>query len=204
MNRTPGVLEDLGGLLRYPDETYLERLANCRRRVVEEDLPQVAAASLERLEGALAGKATWELEELYTLAFDLNPVCALEIGWHLYGEQYERGNFLVRTRDLLAELEISEIIELPDHLSLMLTALGRLEGEQQQAFAARFLVPALRRMADGNHGSDNPMLGLIVAARDLAERAAGGRPIEEAPPLRQDLVQIGSSRDARTPVRATP
>jgi nitrate reductase delta subunit len=204
MSLNPGILEELGGLFRYPDDAYAQRLAHCHARVVAAGLSKQADAEFEQLEQALAGKETWEIEELYTLAYDLNPVCALEIGWHLYGEQYERGNFLVRTRDLLAHLEIFEVIELPDHLSLMLAALGRLEGEQQQAFAARFVVPALRRMADGSRSSDNPMLKLIVVARELAERAAGGRPIEEAPPLRQDLVQIGSSRNARTPVRATP
>jgi nitrate reductase assembly molybdenum cofactor insertion protein NarJ len=204
MSLNAGVLEELGDLFRYPDGTYLERLVNCHARVVTEGFSRNAAAEFERLEAALAGKETWEIEELYTQAFDLNPVCALEIGWHLYGEQYERGNFLVRTRDLLAHLEILEVVELPDHLSLMLAALGRLEGEEQQAFAARFVVPALGRMAAGSRTNDNPMLRLIIVARELAERAAGGRPIEEAPPLRQDLVQIGSSRDSRTPVRATP
>ena len=107
-----------------------------------------AAKGLERLAAALSAKRVWEIEELYTRAFDLNPICALEVGWHLYGEQYERGRFLVRSRDLLASLDIDEAGELPDHLSSMLIALGRLEPEPAAAFAARFLVPALRRMAD--------------------------------------------------------
>jgi nitrate reductase assembly molybdenum cofactor insertion protein NarJ len=166
--------------------------------VVEGGFSKRAAAELETIEKALEGKATWQIEELYTQAFDLNPVCALEIGWHLYGEQYERGRFLVRTRDLLSELEIEEIVELPDHLSTMLTALGRLEGADAKAFAANFLVPALRRMGKACDDSTNPILQLIVVARELAEREVGEVPIKEAPSIRQDLIQIGSSRKSKS------
>ena len=39
-----------------------------------------------------------DLQELYTRTFDLNPVCALEVGYHLFGENYKRGEFLANLR----------------------------------------------------------------------------------------------------------
>ena len=198
------VFEELGGLFRYPDEDYVNRLGLCRQRVVAAGRSETAADELERIESLLSGKETWEIEEFYTRAFDLNPVCALEIGWHLYGEQYERGRFLVRSRDLLASLDIDEAGELPDHLSSMLVALGRLGGDEAEAFAARFLVPALRRMGGACKGAENPLLALITIARDLAEGAVGDHSVEEAPAIRPDLVQIGSRRNSTPAWRSTP
>jgi len=41
------------------------------------------------------------------LTFDINPACALEVGWHLFGEDYMRGQFLVRMREELSKYEIA-------------------------------------------------------------------------------------------------
>ncbi len=60
--------------------------------------PAVSSPSLHACRGPAREPSC---EELYTRTFDLNPVCALEIGWHLFGEDYERGAFLVRMRDQL-------------------------------------------------------------------------------------------------------
>ena len=38
-----------------------------------------------------------QIQELYTRTFDINPVCTLEIGWHIFGEDYARGALLVKT-----------------------------------------------------------------------------------------------------------
>ncbi len=192
MSTDTAALELFGELFRYPDETWLARLQACRRALPGRPELAAPATELERIESELVDKATWELEELYTQAFDLNPQCALDIGWHLYGEQYERGRFLVRSRDLLAELEIDEAGELPDHLSSMLTAQARLEGEEATRFATGFLGPALTRMEAACGERANPMLDLIRVARLLVEWAADGAEIQAPPPLRPDLVQIGA------------
>ena len=65
-----------------------------------------------------------QLEELYTRTFDLNPVCTPEVGWHIYGEQYRRGRFLVQARELLKIVGVDERGELPDHLMSLLPAGG--------------------------------------------------------------------------------
>ena len=67
------------------------------------------------------------LEELYTRTFDINPVCSLETGWHLFGEDYNRGAFLVRMRGLLRQHGIEEGAELTDHLESALRVLSVME-----------------------------------------------------------------------------
>lgn len=192
MNAHPSTWDALGGLFRYPNSTYGKRLHQCRQ-ALEACSPE-AAASLLQVEQALAGSSWTDWEELYTRTFDLNPSCALEIGWHLYGEQYERGRFLVRCRDLLHELEIDEAGELPDHLSSLLSALGRLPEELAAPFAARFLLPALLVMREVLRDKKSDFAGLLNAAVVLAEEKKGDLPV--AQPQQRidfDLVQIGTA-----------
>jgi nitrate reductase assembly molybdenum cofactor insertion protein NarJ len=74
---------------------------------------------------------------------------ALEIGWHLYGEQYKRGEFLVRMRSLLRRHGIAESLELPDHLSHCLLLLPRLEEREAFQFVRGCLRPGLERIRQG-------------------------------------------------------
>ena len=202
MNTSPRLWERLGSLFNYPrDAGYGDRLRECRLEL--EALLPAAAAELEAVENALAPKEPWEIEELYTRAFDMNPVCALEIGWHLYGEQYERGRFLVRARELLAHLSIAEDGELPDHLSLMLIAMGRLDVKDKAPFAARFLVPALREMRSAIAGGSSPFAGLISAATMLAVVEAKDVPIARIQ-RRPDLVQLGGRPKRAANARPMP
>lgn len=190
MNIHPAVWEQLGSLFRYPDEGYGRRLQQCRKALETCD-PRAAAGLLEA-EEALAGKGTAALEELYTRTFDLNPTCALEAGWHLYGEAYERGRFMVRCRDLLAELGVEERGELPDHLSSLLPALGRLSEELAAPFSARFLLPALLEMRGALREKGSDFAGLLEAAVALAEEKKGELPVARPQQrIDRDLVQIG-------------
>ena len=86
------------------------------------------------------------MQELYVQTFEFNPACTLEIGWHLFGENYERGEFLVRMREELRRHGIPETSELPDHLTHLLALIDRLDPELAAEFAARFLLPALAKI----------------------------------------------------------
>jgi nitrate reductase assembly molybdenum cofactor insertion protein NarJ len=88
-------------------------------------------------------------QELYVQTFEFNPNCTLEIGWHLFGENYERGEFLVRMREQLRRYGIAEGSELPDHLTHLLILIGRMEHEEAAELAGQFLLPALAKIRDG-------------------------------------------------------
>lgn len=147
------VLDDLAALLGYP-APHLRQLAEaaCERVAA---LHVEAGEELARFAAHVRASTTWELEELYTRTFDLNPVCALELGWHLYGEQYERGEFLAHMRDLVWSVGLAESTELPDHLTTVLPVLGRLERAPAERFTANYLRPALARMLAGFAGREN-------------------------------------------------
>ncbi len=90
-----------------------------------------------------------DLEELFTRTFDMNPTCCLEIGWHLFGEDYRRGEFLVQMRQSLAEEKLPESGELPDHISHCLQLLTRLEIEDAREFTKSYLLPAMEKIRAG-------------------------------------------------------
>ncbi len=143
----------LGALLAYPRDEYRGRIETARAAVAGD------AESLDFLERFSAAVTLLPLEsaqELFIQTFDLSPVCTLEVGWHLYGENYDRGAFLVRMRQLMREHELAESDELPDHLTHVLQVLGRMDTEAQPDFAERFVLPALAKMMAGFKGKGNP------------------------------------------------
>ena len=85
-------------------------------------------------------------QESYVQTFEFNPACTLEIGWHLFGENYERGEFLVRMREQLRRHGIAESTELPDHLTYLLPLLARMEHGEAAQLAGEFLLPALAKI----------------------------------------------------------
>lgn len=95
---------------------------------------------------AVAALPLAEREELYIQTFDFSPAHALEVGWHLFGESYKRGAFLVKMRDALKVAEIDEGGQLPDHLTLLLRMLDTLSSEDAEALIAECILPALKRL----------------------------------------------------------
>lgn len=163
------------GLLFYPDADYRGRVEHCRREFAAA-VPQ-AEDTLAGFAAALDGLSKEELEELFTRTFELVPQCALEVGWHLFGENYSRGEFLVWMRQELRRLGLPESTELPDHLGHVLPVLGRLGPAQSGPFAERCVLPALDKMLAGLADQNNPYEKLLAAVRLLV----ASRPAAVAP-----------------------
>lgn len=173
-------LDAIAELFRYPDRDYPERVAACLR-AVGDGVPE-GARLLGEFRRGTAPLSTEALQELFTQTFDLNPVCSAELGWHLFGEQYERGLFLVKLRQLMRGFGLAETSELPDHLVHVLAVLGRMETGAAAEFAWACVVPALGKMRAGLEGKGNPFESLLeLIARTLEVRLALP-PLAEAPP----------------------
>lgn len=155
------VYRSLGDLLFYPKAGYRWRLAECRQ-LLAGAVPQ-AVRCLERFEEETGELSNDQFEELYVRCFDHSPAHALEIGWHLFGEDYHRGALLVRLRQELRRHRIAESAELPDHLAHVLVLLGRMESAEAEGFAQACVVPALRKLLDGLEKSGSPYLNLLAA-----------------------------------------
>lgn len=106
------------------------------------------------------------MQELYTATFDWNPQASLDLSWHLYGEQYARGEFLVHVRDLLRRHGIAETTELPDHITHILALFARLDPEAAANFARSYAAPAVAKLAAALDQAKSPFAEAAHAVRD--------------------------------------
>lgn len=141
------ILPVLAEALTYPTEATSVLVARCAR-ATEWAAPEVAGP-LTEFAARLIDLPTEALQEQFIATFDFDPKCSLDIGWHLYGENYDRGDFLVRLRDLLLRHGIDEGHELPDHLPQVLRLLSRLPADEAASLAAESVVPAVAKILEG-------------------------------------------------------
>lgn len=152
-------LGTMSRLLSYPDDHYLQ-LVELLYIMVQNELPE-AAKGVSAFGQFAEQCGEYELEEAYTRTFDVNPACALEIGWHLFGEDYMRGQFLVRMRGELARYEISESSELPDHLAHVLALLATMPDDEAHHFVHACVFPAIYKMQTALDKNGSPYKHLI-------------------------------------------
>jgi nitrate reductase delta subunit len=142
-------------LIEYPDTNWNSKVAaGTADDVLSEFRSRIATLSLS------------EAQELYTRTFDLNPVCALEIGYHLFGENYKRGEFLANLRETEAPFDLGQENQLPDYLPVLLRLLIKLNDEDlRNSLISECLIPALDKMLTSLKESDNPYRFLLEAFR---------------------------------------
>lgn len=133
--------EVLARLFEYPDASYVER---CREAGLDEFASEMAKLSVS------------QIQEQFIATFDWNPATALDLGWHLYGEQYARGEFLVRMRGELRRYGIPESAELPDHLTHVLPLLARMDPKDAERFAGEFVAPAVAKLVSALDQKQTP------------------------------------------------
>ena len=161
----------LAQVLTYPDVDYAELAQRLPDALVEGE-PE-ASSKLKSFTSGVRGLSLTELQELFTRTFDLSPACSLEVGWHLYGEEYARGAFLVSMREQLRRFSVPENGELPDHLTHILMLVDAMQSAERARFIALYVLPAVRKMVKALEGKDNPYGGVITTIAEVLARTPG-------------------------------
>ena len=181
MAAVTGCWDAVANLLRYPNLH-----AEDEQRMAADFLAAAAQGSLQAAGLAYSRFVdrvpAADREERFTRVFDINPACSLEIGWHLYGEDYKRGAFLVEMRQMLSAVGIEETSELPDHLIHALRALERLGEPKAQLFSTCYIQPALAKMLEGYQDADCPWHALLVGLLDALIARFGPTDVARAAP----------------------
>jgi nitrate reductase delta subunit len=165
MHGSRELFETLSTLVGYPGANAAQ-CAHSAMTMIEAQCP-VALGDARTFADAIATMRRGEIEEWYTRTFDLNPDCSLDLGWHIYGEQYARGTFLVRMRQTLREAGIAESTDLPDHLSRMLELFGRTDDPAVTEIAQTHVIPALDKIIGAIKPPEDPYLHLLCAVRTI-------------------------------------
>jgi nitrate reductase molybdenum cofactor assembly chaperone len=162
------IYDTLTRLFEYPTEPPTPALAAACCQA-----PESVRRELEAFLREAAGLPLAVLQERYIQAFDMNPDCCLDIGWHLFGEEYARGEFLVRLKGELHRYGLPDSTELPDHLTRVLPLLARMPLEEAGPFRERFLLPALDKL-EPKAAELTPYNRLLAALRRLLEASQPG------------------------------
>lgn len=167
----PKTLRTLSRLLTYPDEQTLEA-AELLYIILQGELPE-AARHMSEFGTFLEQHELWEIEEAFTGVFDVNPDCALEVGWHLFGEEYARGMFLVRMREELRKYDLPESVELTDHLTHVLAVVGAMPEEEATRFVTACVLPAVASMRAAIEKRGSPYRHVIACLADVLQHVWG-------------------------------
>ncbi len=197
-------LEAIGRLLSYPTDTYLEA-AELLYVILRPELPE-AAECIAAFARQVEPLDVHALEESYARTFDINPACALEVGWHLFGEEYTRGLFLVRLRGEMREYGVEESSELPDHIVHVLALIAAMPDDEAQRLVQACVLPAVDKMQQALDSADNAYrnvvgcLALVLqhefgraeAERELKTESGRSRAIPQGDPLRDYPLPCGA------------
>lgn len=166
MNMMPDY-KTLANLLEYPHEKWSADVVIARE---SDSMPEFIDA-IQKLSRS-------DLQELYTRTFDLNPACALEIGYHLFGESYKRGEFLANLRETEAPFDLGQANQLPDYLPVLLRLLTKLDDEDLRvSLIGECLIPALEKMLASLKDSVVPYRFLLEAVHTKLQSEIGVVPV---------------------------
>jgi nitrate reductase delta subunit len=173
----------LAELLAYPAPDLGRRAEACAAALA--GVRPAAAVRLSRFAAWASAAGTGPLEEAYTSAFDLAPICTPYVGDQLFGASGERSLLLAGLRELQREAGIAPGAELPDHVAEVLRlAAGPIPPGVRDDLLRDGLAPALRKMLVALEAAAHPWADAVVAALEAVEAVAGraqGQPDEAAP-----------------------
>ena len=158
-------------MLDYPagKEGMLADHASVSRFLREKEIGSPLAPFARFVESSPLAK----LQEEYVATFDFNPAVALYLGHHLFGDNREKGAYLIRLKQEFGRHGFTPSgSELPDHLPLVLGFLSYLarnaEERIRRTFISECVLPGVERLgAAFTARRDSPWKPVVEAARLL-------------------------------------
>jgi nitrate reductase delta subunit len=181
----PETLRLLADALAYPGPPLADDAARCAGRLAATH--PAAAERLARFAAFARSSRLAELEEGYTAAFELSPVCSPYVGDQLFGASAERSLLLAGLRELQADAGLEGGRELPDHVCEVLRlAAADLPADVRGDLVRDGLAPAAKKMCAALEAVGHPWADVLGA---VAEAVA----VEDAPPVRSNPLPVMES-----------
>ncbi|MBZ0168444.1 Nitrate reductase delta subunit [Candidatus Methylomirabilis lanthanidiphila] len=138
-------LDRLGRLLQYPDDDLPVAVREARALIGS--IVPAADEELAAFELFVKDHNRDDWRQIYTDAFDLDPLFKIYIGYHLFGETYKRSHFLVKLNEHYADHGYDCAPELPDHLATVLRFLPSCDHETfREGLIMEGIVPSIKQM----------------------------------------------------------
>lgn len=164
------LFDSFATLLEYPISEMKEQAWDCLEQL--KPIHPEAAGMLEKFANGMDQNSLQRMQELYTITFDMQPVCYPYVGYQLFGESYKRGAFMAQLNEAYHARNYSAGQELPDHLSVILRFIGLNTENRQDDFCNALIdsgiLPALEKMLKVfDAESENPYFGLLFALQQF-------------------------------------
>ena len=160
------VLASIGRLLAYPQADFHEIFEATRLEVIDVSPP--AAEHFERFAEEARAISLDHAQELYTRAFDVNPVCMPYLSVHLFGQDsFKRAVLMTGLKAAYEAAHFDSGTELPDHIALVLQSAPKLPAEDWIELHAYCLEKPLREMLAALERSGSPWRHLVRAVSEL-------------------------------------
>lgn len=175
MNKTlPAIYELFAGSFEYPGKDNAGKGAEVLSLLGS--VSPEAALLYEEFEQITGQISAAELEETYTLTFDLQPLCYPYLGYHLFGDDHVRGVFMAGLKECYRGCGISPGTELPDHISLILRYLSRSsDNDEKYELLVECLLPAAEKMLGSFDNSNaNPYRKLLQSLLIVLDTTKAG------------------------------
>ena len=132
-------------LFRYPEENYKELAASCQD-LINTHYPEMTS-ELQKFTDYINTHNTVECQTLYTKTFDVQPMCYLDLGYVIFGEDYKRGAFLLHMQEEQRKANNDCGTDLSDNISNILTLYNKSKNSQLlDELAVRIMIPGLEKM----------------------------------------------------------
>ncbi len=137
--------QQLSELFKYPDNEFLEKINRCEQFIFN-NYP--AVASEFSIFSKYMNKATHdEREEIYTKTFDVQPICYLDLGYVIFGEDYKRGAFLLHMQTEQQKINNDCGTDLSDNISNVFTLISKSEDQVFiEELAKDIVIPAVKKI----------------------------------------------------------
>lgn len=135
----------LADLFRYPKIGYIEQVNACAS-ILRENYPR-AFIDISPFVDIINQNELFQIEEIFGRTFHIQAVCYLDLGYVLFGEDYKRGDFLVKMKNEQRNANNDCGDELADNLPNVLYLLTLLENEEFMGeLVVRIIIPSLQKM----------------------------------------------------------
>ncbi len=136
-------------LFDYPDENYYD-VVNEAIQALSDNYPE-AKQELEKFLELLPTQLA-DAQELYSKSFEVQAVTSLDVGYILYGDDYQRGVILVNLNQEHAKVNNGCGSELGDFLPNLLRLLPKMEDKEAVTdLVTMLMAPAMEKMINEYH-----------------------------------------------------
>ena len=104
----------LANLFRYPEEDFMFHLTAIQD-FLDKSYPE-AGNELRLFSEYMINCSSDNKQELFTKTFDVQPICYLDLGYVMFGEDYKRGAFLLNMKGEQQKINNDCGTDLPDNI----------------------------------------------------------------------------------------